>query len=74
MTTYCGTVSDVITSACPADVTVSAASADEALTTIWEALDPDLRVAALASTPAMWQAPCDLLVSRRPGPWGLSHG
>jgi len=51
MTTYCGTAAEIITSACPTDVTVSAASVDEALTTIWEAPDPDLRVAALAFDP-----------------------
>jgi hypothetical protein len=48
MTTYWGTAAEVLTSACLTDVTVDAASVDEALTMIWEALDPDLRVAALA--------------------------
>lgn len=51
MTTYCGTAADVITTAHPLDVTIGAASVDEVLTTIWGALDPDLRVAALAFDP-----------------------
>lgn len=51
MTTYRGTTADVLGSDCPTDVTVSAAAVDEVLTTIWEALDPNLRVAALALNP-----------------------
>lgn len=47
MTTYRGTAVDVLTSDCPTDVTVNGATVDEVLTMIWEALDPDLRVAAL---------------------------
>lgn len=51
MTTYSGTVTEVSTTTCPTDMTVSAASSADALAAIWEALDPSLRVAALAFDP-----------------------
>jgi IMP cyclohydrolase len=61
MTTYCGTAADVITSAHPLDVTISAASVDDVLSMTWGALDPDLRVAALAFNPRDLQASLRLL-------------
>jgi IMP cyclohydrolase len=51
MTTYCGTITDVVTTMCPTSVTVGANSVGEVLTEMWEALDPDLRVAALSLNP-----------------------
>ena len=51
MTTYCGTITEVVTTRCPADVIVSAGTVEEVLAEIWECLDPGLRIAVLAFDP-----------------------
>jgi IMP cyclohydrolase len=51
MSTYDGSAANVRTARVPEDVSTAAASLDELLTEVWSALDPDLRVAALALSP-----------------------
>ena len=51
MTTYNGTVTDVSTTRSPQDLTMSTATVEDAVEAIWRALDPSLRVAALAFDP-----------------------
>ena len=48
MTTYDGSTSEVRTTAAPVDVAAPAATLEALLDQVWEALDPALRVAALA--------------------------
>ncbi len=51
MTTYDGTATRVSTARAPLDVTTAAATPKELLGELWAALDPELRVAALAFDP-----------------------
>lgn len=48
MTTYRGTAADVATTGEPADVVVEDSAGHEVLESVWQVLDPSLRVAALA--------------------------
>jgi IMP cyclohydrolase len=48
MTTYCGTVKDVISTPAPADVAVTSLDLATVLHDVWQSLDPRLRVAAFA--------------------------
>jgi IMP cyclohydrolase len=47
MTTYAGTVTDVVPSLAPVEVTIAATDADDLLDEVWDGLAPQLRVAAL---------------------------
>lgn len=51
MTTYAGTVTDVVPSWAPVEVTVVADDANALLDEVWDALAPQLRVAALTVAP-----------------------
>jgi len=51
LTTYDGTREDPRSSATPLDVTVTADSGEQLLEQVWDRLDPDLRVAAVAVRP-----------------------
>jgi IMP cyclohydrolase len=52
MSTYDGTASRVSTARAPLDITTAAATPNELLGELWAALDPELRVAALAFDPS----------------------
>ena len=52
ITTYAGTANDVVTSGLPLDVVIDDAAGEGLLETVWDALDPSVRVAAFAVQPA----------------------
>jgi len=49
LTTYCGTVADVVTCREPLDIAVEAETVEQLLDQVWNGLDSDLRVGAFAS-------------------------
>lgn len=49
LTTYEGTVKDVLTSGTPVDITTSAKDGDQLLEQVWSALHPDVAVTALVA-------------------------
>ncbi len=52
ITTYAGSVDEVVTSGLPLDVGTDFTSGEDLLASVWDALEPSLRVAAFVAQPA----------------------